>query len=126
MDRDTARAILARVERWGKKAKKERGETWVFGSDELYMLAERELPDAEHYGEFAQIENGVGAVTSLRKRVREGLSDLPRLDGRRIGVVTGVSMAPLMPELLDDITGATGAEFTLIPVENSLFGPTTT
>jgi len=37
-----------------------------------------------------------------------------------------VSMAPLMPELLDAIAGASGASFTLIPVENSLFGPTTT
>src|SRR5216117_305718 len=73
MDRDTAREILARVERWGDRAKRERGETWVFGSDELYMLAERELPGREHYGEFAQIENGVGAVTSLRIRVAAGL-----------------------------------------------------
>src|SRR3954464_11941324 len=109
MDRDTARAILERVERWGKKAKKERGETWVFGSDELYMLADRELPDAAHYGEFAQIENGVGAVAALRERVREHVDELPRLDGKRIGVVTGVSMAPLMPELLERMTAATGA-----------------
>jgi hypothetical protein len=58
--------------------------------------------------------------------VRDGLDALPDLAGRRIGVVTGVSMAPLMPELLDQLTGATGARFELIPVENSLFGPTTT
>ena len=79
----------------------ERGDTWVFGSDELYLLAERALPDASHYGDFAQIENGVGSVTSLRDRVRAGLTSLPALTGKRIGVVTGVSMAPLMPELLD-------------------------
>ena len=35
-------------------------------------------------------------------------------------------MAPLMPELLDRISACTGAEFTLLPTENSLFGPTTT
>ena len=99
---------------------------WVFGSDELYLLAGRELPPAEHYGEFAQIENGIGAVTALRERVRAGLDALPRLDGRRIGVVTGVSMAPLMPELLALLAGVTGAHFELITVENSLFGPTTT
>jgi hypothetical protein len=68
----------------------------------------------------------VGAVTSLRQRVHEGLDTLPRLDGRRIGVVTGVSMASLMPDLLDAITARTGATFVLIPMENSLFGPTTT
>ena len=126
MDRDSSRALLEVVERWSDRALKERGDRWVFGSDELYLLAERELPDVEHYGEFQQIENGVGAVTSLRERVRTGVATLPRFDGQRIGIVTGVSMAPLMPELLQQLTAATGAEFVLIPVENSLFGPTTT
>ena len=98
----------------------------MYGSDELYLLAGRELPEAEHYGDFAQIENGIGAVTALRMRLAEGLAELPRLDGRRIGVVTGTSMAPLMPPLLADLARQTGARFELIPTENSLFGPTTT
>jgi len=126
MDRDTARAILTQVERWGVRAMKERGETWVFGSDELYMLADRELPGAEHYGEFAQIENGVGSVTSLRMRVAAGLERLPRRQGQRIGVVTGLAMAPLMRPLLETLGVASGAEFELIVAENSLFGPTIT
>jgi putative radical SAM enzyme (TIGR03279 family) len=126
MDRDTARSILLQVERWGARGMAERGETWVFGSDELYMLAERELPGAEHYGEFAQIENGVGSVTSLRMRVAAGLERLPRRDGQRIGVVTGLAMAPLMQPLLERIRAVSGAEFELIVAENSLFGPTIT
>ncbi len=126
MNRDKARELLETVNRWGKRALTERGETWVFGSDELYLLAEVPLPPAEHYGEFAQIENGIGAITSLRMRVAEGLEDLPRLDGLRIGVVTGKAMTDLMPELLDKIARVTGAEFVLIPTENSLFGPTIT
>lgn len=126
MNRDKARELLETVNRWGKRALTKRGETWVFGSDELYLLAELPLPPAEHYGEFAQIENGIGAVTSLRMRVDDGLADLPRLDGMRIGVVTGKAMSDLMPELLEKMTKATGAEFVLIPTENSLFGPTIT
>jgi putative radical SAM enzyme (TIGR03279 family) len=126
MDRETARTILTQVERWGDRAMRERGETWVFGSDELYMLAERELPGAEHYGEFAQIENGVGSVTSLRMRVADGLGRVARRDGQRIGVVTGLAMAPLMEPLLERLRDASGAEFKLIVAENSLFGPTIT
>jgi putative radical SAM enzyme (TIGR03279 family) len=126
MDRDAARAILRRVEKWGERAMRERGETWVFGSDELYMLAERELPGVAHYGEFAQIENGVGAVTSLRMRVAAGLERLPRRDGQRIGVITGLAMAALMQPLLDRMREISGAEFELIVAENSLFGPTIT
>ncbi len=126
MDRNSARAILRQVERWGSRGMKERGETWVFGSDELYMLAERKLPGAEHYGDFAQIENGVGSVTSLRMRVAAGLERLPRRDGQRIGVVTGLAMAPLMQPLLESMRAVSGAEFELIVAENSLFGPTIT
>ena len=126
MDRDTARTILERVEAWGTRAMRERGETWVFGSDELYMLAGRELPGPAHYGEFAQIENGVGAVTSLRMHVAEGIGRVARRDGQRIGVVTGLAMAPLMRPLLERLSDASGAEFELIVAENSLFGPTIT
>jgi putative radical SAM enzyme (TIGR03279 family) len=126
MSADRARTLLDAVTRWAVRGTAERDDPWVFASDELYLLAGRELPPTSHYGDFAQIENGVGAVTSLRQRVRDGVSTLPRLDGRRIGVVTGTSMAPLMPELLSQLESHTGARFVLIPTTNSLFGPTTT
>jgi len=126
MDRGSAESLLQAIDRWAERARAERGESWVYGSDELYLLAERPLPASEYYGDFPQIENGVGAVAALRQRVRDGLDSLPRLDGRRIGVVTGVSMAALMPELLEQISTTTGAHFELMIAENSLFGPTTT
>ena len=121
-----ASRLLEAVERWGERAMTERGFNWVLGSDELYLLAGRELPGAEHYGEFGQIENGVGSVTMLRLRVEQGLERLPRLDGRKIGVVTGTSMMPIMPELLEKLAARTGARFDLIHAENSLFGKTVT
>src|SRR3954469_8514610 len=98
MDQPTAETLLRAVDRWQERARAERADrsdAWVYGSDELYLLAERPLPDAGFYGEFPQIENGVGAVAALRMRLDEGLPSLPRLDGKRIGVVTGVSMRAL-------------------------------
>jgi len=126
MDAAAAGALLERVAIWSKRARQERGENWVYGSDELYLLAERDLPPAEHYGDFSQIENGIGAVASLRVRVAAGVDDLPSMDGRRVGVVTGKAMAGLMPELIAQLEKATGATFEVIVVENSLFGPTIT
>jgi putative radical SAM enzyme (TIGR03279 family) len=126
MNAANASRILATAEKWGERSRKERGFTWVSGSDELYLLADRELPPPSFYGDYPQIENGVGAVTALRERVADGLSRLPRLDGKYIGVVTGTSMLPLMPPLLALLEHATGGHFELIHAENSLFGPTTT
>jgi putative radical SAM enzyme (TIGR03279 family) len=118
--------LLDRVAVWSERARRERGENWVYGSDELYLLAERDLPPAEHYGDFSQIENGIGAVASLRLRVAAGIDDLPAMDSRRIGVVTGKAMGELMPELIDQLEKVTGAKFEMIVAENSLFGPTIT
>jgi putative radical SAM enzyme (TIGR03279 family) len=123
MGQATAAGLLAVTERWGDRAAGERGHRWVYASDEMYLLAGASLPDAAYYDDFPQIENGVGAVAALRQRVAEGLPGLPRLDGRRIGVVTGTAMAPRMPALLKSIASATGATFEVIPMVNSLFGP---
>ena len=126
MGRADAERLLDTTTIWGDRAMLERETRWVFASDELYLLAQRELPVAEFYEDFAQIENGVGAVASLRARVAEGLAELPRLDGRRIGIVTGKAMSTLLPELLEALHQKTGAHFELIVVTNSLFGPTVT
>src|SRR3954468_21419625 len=82
MDQPRAEALLSEVDRWQARGLKERGERWVYGSDELYLLAQRPLPAPEFYGDFPQIENGVGAVTSLRMRVDEGIGRLPRIEGK--------------------------------------------
>ena len=126
MSRENALRLLETVERWAARAREARGANWVYGSDELYLLAGRELPDAAHYGDFPQIENGVGSVTALRSRVADGLEALPRLDGKRIGIVTGLAMRDIMPPLLARLAEATGATFEMLPTDNSLFGPTTT
>jgi putative radical SAM enzyme (TIGR03279 family) len=126
MDRAKALELLDVSERWAARAREERGTAWVYGSDELYLLAGRELPPVEYYGDLPQIENGIGSVSALRDRVRSGVASLPWIGSLRIGVVTGLSMAPLMPELLEALSEHTGIEFVLIPMENSLFGPTTT
>lgn len=119
---DAAR-ILGAVHRWAERGRAERGHSWVFGSDELYLRAEIPLPAAAHYDDFAQVENGVGAVALLRTRFQEGRVRLPRLEGQRIGVVTGTAMAPIMPEFLGELEALTGARCELLVMENSLFGP---
>jgi putative radical SAM enzyme (TIGR03279 family) len=126
MDQAKALELLETSERWAKRARQKRGHAWVYGSDELYLLAGRELPDVSYYGDLPQIENGVGSVSAIRARVRENARTLSWLGNLRVGVVTGTSMAPMMPELLDLLSQRTGATFDLIPIENSLFGPTTT
>jgi putative radical SAM enzyme (TIGR03279 family) len=123
---DECRAAIGQLERWASRARAERGVTWAFGADELYLRANLPLPPAEQYDGFEQVENGVGAVRFLQQRVAEGREALADWRGRRIGVLTGSSMAALMPQVLEPLQQATGARFELITLENGLFGKSVT
>jgi putative radical SAM enzyme (TIGR03279 family) len=123
---EECRAAVSVVEQRAGIARRERGITWAFGADELYLRAEEPLPTAEIYDGFDQVENGVGAVRWLQHRIKESEIRPGDWAGKRIGVVTGTAMASLMPMVLDPLSRATGAEFELIPVINTLFGPSVT
>ncbi|PYO28780.1 MAG: DUF512 domain-containing protein [Gemmatimonadetes bacterium] len=120
------RAALATVDRMATRALAERGEPWCYGADDLYLQAGEPLPGPEWYGDFEQRENGVGAVRFLQTRIAAAVDQLPDLAGKRIGVVTGRAMGPLMPQVLADVASTTGGSFELIVVENTLFGPSVT
>ena len=81
----TARQSRAVGERCAEGAERD----VVLASDEMYLLAERPLPEAEPLCDFAQIENGIGAALSPRARCGTGSRTVPRLDGRRIGMSPG-------------------------------------
>jgi putative radical SAM enzyme (TIGR03279 family) len=123
---EECRAAVRLIEERAAMAMRERGIHWALGADELYLRAGLELPPAEIYDGFDQVENGVGAVRYLQRRIAAGGEALAGWSGRRIGVVTGTAMAQLMPLVLEPLEQVTGASFELIPVVNSLFGATVT
>lgn len=116
------RAAIQLIEECAEIALRQRGMHWAFGADELYLRARVELPPAEIYDGFDQIENGVGAVRWLQQSISASAATLTGWKGRRIGVVTGTAMAELMPMVLEPLAATTGASFELIPIVNSLFG----
>lgn len=123
---DDCRAALGRVGDFAARAVTERGSPWCFGADDLYLQAGEPLPPAEWYGDFEQRENGVGAVRYLQTRIADAAGGFRNLEGKRIGVVTGTAMAPLMPQVLEPLAAATGAHFEVVALENSLFGTSVT
>ncbi len=123
---EECRAAIRTVRAVADRALAERGTRWVHGSDDLYLVAEVDLPPAEDYEGFEQVENGVGSVRYLQQRIIEEGGGLPDLEGKRIGVVTGTAMGRLMPPVLETLEAATGARFELSVMENDLFGPSVT
>lgn len=126
--REECGAALDIAGRFAARAQAERGDPWCFGADDLYLQAGRELPPAEWYGDFDQRENGVGAVRYLQTRIAaevEGLAGGGQA-GRRVAVVTGRAMGPLMPQVVGPLARATGAEFEIVVLDNTLFGTSVT
>jgi putative radical SAM enzyme (TIGR03279 family) len=123
---DDCRAALGKLEDVAARALGERGFPWCYGADDLYLQAGEPLPPAAWYGDFEQRENGVGAVRYLQTRIAAATGGFRDLAGKRIGVVTGTAMAPLMPQVLQPLAAATGARFEVVALENSLFGSSVT
>jgi putative radical SAM enzyme (TIGR03279 family) len=123
---EECRAAIMLIEEQAAIAVSERGVHWAFGADELYLRAGVELPPAGIYDGFDQVENGVGSVRWLQQRIEAESSNLRGWQGKRIGVVTGTAMSQLMPMVLQPLGRVTGSEFELIPVVNTLFGPSVT
>ncbi|MBQ7596764.1 MAG: DUF512 domain-containing protein [Clostridia bacterium] len=96
----------------------------AYAADEFYIKAGEPMPDAERYGEFMQLENGVGLWTLLKTEVLQELENY-RYHGRKrkATVATGVAAYPLIKELCDRITEKSdGLEINVVEVKNRLFG----
>jgi putative radical SAM enzyme (TIGR03279 family) len=126
--RDECRAAVATVENFAARAIAERGMPWCYGADDLYLQADLPLPAAEWYGDFEQRENGVGSVRYLQTRIQGAREQLEQSNwrGKRIGVVTGTAMGPLLPQVIADLEVLTGAQFEILALENTLFGSSVT
>lgn len=120
------RAALLQVERFAARARGERDSHWVYGSDDLYLVAGVPLPPAARYDGFEQVENGVGSVRYLQGRIAAEADGLADLTGRRIAVLTGTAMGRLMPQVLHVLRARTGGTYELMPLTNALFGPSVT
>jgi len=113
------------VKEFRKKFKKRHGEPFVHLADEFYIKAGHPFPSYKDYGEFHQIENGVGLVTSFihsSKKLR-----LPqKIEEKRIATFTGVSFMPYMEEFIKRLKTIEGLNIEVLEVKNEFFGPSVT
>ena len=126
--RDECRAAIGVVDDFAARAVADRGTPWCYGADDLYLQADLPLPPAEWYGDFEQRENGVGSVRYLQTRIQVANAALgaEHWRGKRIAIITGTAMGPLMPQIVPDLEQSTGARFEVLALENTLFGTSVT
>ena len=124
--REDAQKVLEQIHRWQDRLYREQGTHFIHAGDEWYLLAGQELPKAENYDGYLQLENGVGMVRLFREELAEALAERRNDEpaaARKVTIATGMLAAPILQEAADQI-GAVypGIKLQVIPVENHFFG----
>jgi putative radical SAM enzyme (TIGR03279 family) len=125
--RGDAEAAIDLVHAHQKRLLASRKTRLVFAADEMYVLAERDVPPAKAYEGFPQYENGIGMLRDLMDGWTAGRDTIRPRNGtrERVAVVTGTSAARTMRRLFDEHPPA-GVDASLCVVTNDYFGDTVT
>ena len=103
------------------------GKTFAFLGDEIYLKAGLKVPSRAHYGEYPQIEDGIGMVRSfsnefaalIKRLERQPLTRPEQFNG---SIVTGTLFAPVLESLIEDLNARFGTRLKVVGVENNYFG----
>src|SRR3989440_9421700 len=122
------RKIIREVSTLQREMREKSGTNFAFLGDEIYLRAGRAVPSRRHYGDYPQIEDGVGMVRSFREefaRLLRRLEKTPPRDARRLNgtILTGTLFAPVLEDLIGRLNARTGARLKVAAVENKYFGP---
>ncbi len=124
-NKQTAGETIDIIDRFGKKCLEKYGSRRVYASDEFYILSGRKMPDAKYYGDFLQLENGVGLWSLLLKESTDAIEDNDyKLEkNRKITIATGEAAAPLLTQIVDKCQQKwDNLECRVISVKNNFFG----
>ncbi len=126
-DPDFARALIAAVRPWQREFRRRAGANIVYLADEYYLSAGAGLPGAALYDGFEQYENGIGMTRRLIDDCRRSLRWLTRRGARfaprAVTLGCGTLIAPTLARLAAEVGAATSLRFSVVPIENTLFGP---
>ena len=118
--RETILSVSARAQRFFQEC----GRPFVHCSDEFYTKAGLELPPFEWYGEFEQIENGVGMLRLFEWEVDQAIGQAGQqtIKPYCATLATGDASYSFLLPICDKISRAFGIQLNLVPVKNRFFG----
>ena len=123
-NKQTANAVIDITEEIAKENIEKFGNRLVYAADEFYLKAEKPMPHHTEYGDFPQLDNGVGMWSLFEKEAEDALNDIEApTTPRKVSVVTGVAAAPLLKVTVDKATNKWhNLECEVHTVENNFFG----
>jgi putative radical SAM enzyme (TIGR03279 family) len=124
---DFCRQIIAEVSAIQSDFRERLGTTFAFLGDEIYLRAGRSVPARAHYGDYPQIEDGIGMVRSFRNEFTSLLKRLTRRPPAEAEIIhgtllTGTLFAAVLEPLIETLNRQVGTELSVVGVENKYFG----
>ncbi len=105
--KEDAREVLSVIHSFQREIHEKYGTHFIHASDEWYILAEEELPKAENYDGYLQLENGVGMLRLMLDEFEDALNALKKnSDGnyirkRDISMATGKLAFPYIRQMAE-------------------------
>ncbi len=125
---EDCRKVVCQVEKFADECYKKFGTRLFFCADEFYIKGNLKLHDDEYYEGYAQIENGVGMLTSLLTEFGIEADYIDEYLGsykapRKISVVTGVASSAQINDMCERLMKLVeGLEIKVYTVVNNFFG----
>lgn len=124
--KDDCRALIRQVEKFADECEKKHGDRIFYCADEIYVKAEMELPSYDKWGEFLQIENGVGMLSSFEHEFMIALSmldDEERFVKRSVSIATGEAAYDFICTLAERIAmECPNIKIQVYKIKNNFFG----
>jgi putative radical SAM enzyme (TIGR03279 family) len=120
--------VIRQVEEFQKQCRKELDNTFVYLSDEFYLLGDEQIPQREFYHDFPQTENGVGLVRLFMDEYAEIEANLPAQlrpsshEARKVTLATGVSGGKVLEPIVQKLNKIQGLQVNLEVIPNHFFG----
>ncbi len=125
-----AAGVIDLIERYQRQCFERFGIHFIHASDEWYIMAGREVPEAARYDGYLQLENGVGMLRlmldefyeALEERCRNG--SLPSEERKgELSAATGLLAYPYIKRMTEELTRyCPGLTVHVYPITNVFFG----
>lgn len=121
-DRAGAAAAIRQLNGLQKEFLETTGSIFARCADEFYVMAEAEIPSAEFYDGYSQLEDGIGMIRLFRDSIQDTLEELKNGKGSYT-MVTGSSAFSEIRTAAEMIRAANpGLTLNAVKVENDFFG----
>ena len=128
VNKAVAQSTINTIEKMQNLCQKWFGRTTCYAADEFYILAKRPTPNYASYGNFDQIENGVGMVSKFKQEFLDALNELKPTNKKRcVSIATGTSFYPIFKNLTDLLQQkCKNVKVNMYPITNDFFGKSVT